>query len=176
MEGLTIVIDPAPTEEGTPDATLDVARRLRSLLEASGATVVTLRSAEATDTSDAARALIAEDAAPTAAVGLSIAETGEGGRVVTAPSGSFAVGVVAERLAQAAASQLATTAPPATRAEPPADDPVFGGLSAPWMRVQIGSAADRTDLTSFSDPRWADRVARGIYMAIGEVFGVEEDS
>lgn len=69
--------------------------------------------------------------------------------------------------------KLGLAAPPASTATVSAD-PVLSSFSGPWLRVVLGSPIQRTDKTSFSDPRWADQVARAIYGALGEVYGRKE--
>lgn len=170
LSGLVFAVDPAPVEAGRPDITMDVTRRLRALLEASGASVVVLRSSNDTVTTDAERASRAAEASASAGIGLSASSTGQTGRgVIIAPSpfGS-ASPPTSSQLATAIASQLASAAAPVTQTVT-APDPVFTLPSLPWVRVTLGSFADQTDSAAFSDPAWADRVARAIYSGIGEV-------
>jgi N-acetylmuramoyl-L-alanine amidase len=39
------------------------------------------------------------------------------------------------------------------------------------VRVQLGSATDGNDKVTFADPDWADKVARAIYKALGQLYG-----
>lgn len=169
MQGLTIAIDPAPLEDAEVDITLEVSRRLRSLLEASGATVVVLRGTNATSTADTTRAKQAQASRPTLAVGFSAVEKGPGGRTVKSRSDDATASALTAQLADAATKQLAGLVPPAVEKTGSLDS-VFRKVEAPWIRVGLGSFADPADESAFSDPRWADRVARAIYAAVGEVF------
>lgn len=171
LQGVAVTIDPGLSPRENSDITLDVARRLRALLEASGATVITLRSSTGTATTDADRAAAARESSATLAVGLSVNETGPAGRLVVAPLVAGAPSPI--QLRDKIASQLATVAPPA-KASTVTSDAVLGALTVPWARVTLGAYSSRTDETAFSDPRWADQIARAIYVGIGEVFGTKE--
>ena len=56
LTGVRVTLDPAPPVAGQPDTALEVARRLQSLLEASGATVLSTRSITDTGTTGSATA------------------------------------------------------------------------------------------------------------------------
>ncbi|HSK48751.1 MAG TPA: PASTA domain-containing protein [Coriobacteriia bacterium] len=169
MNGVSIVIDPAPSPTGKSDISLEVARRLRSLLEASGATVRVLRSGTGSTAPDSARANAAQATTATAAIGLTSRARGTGGRTVTGPPATASSGA----LASAIANELAASVPPSSLTSATADS-VLGSLSYPWSRVSIGSFADADDKASMADPGWADRLAAAIYTGIGEVFGTKE--
>lgn len=175
--GSCFVIDPAPLPASTastlpPDAPLDVARRLRSLLEASGGAVTVTRSI--TDTSaitDDVRAERATAASCTAVVGLSVSENEEGIAVVTLtprqdaptlyiPSTDLGRGVVEALGASGHAAGTLTTG----------TDPVLSAVGMPGVRVRLGSIGSAQDRASFRDSHWADDVARSIYRALGEAF------
>ncbi len=174
MTGLTITLDPAPVPDGKTDVTLEVARRLRSLFEASGATVVVLRSAADTVTTDASRKNAARAAASTFSLGLSADVAGNGGRSVVAPSAATSLTASqASVIASSVVAQLTKVAPP-VKSGRAISDRIFGGPSTTWVRVSLGSYASRADTISFSDPQWADRVARAIYSGVGEVLGTGE--
>jgi beta-lactam-binding protein with PASTA domain len=174
MQGLSFTIDPAPVTAGNQDITLDVARRLRSLLEASGATVVVLRSGTETGTAESDRANRARVTNPTAAVGLSVATNGTAGRSVLLPPLSASSSAPSASLASAVTTELARSVPPTVDGSRTAD-PVLGSLLSPWVRVRLGTFEDSADASSFKDPRWADQVARALYKALGEVYGTKEE-
>lgn len=174
LGGTVFVIDsPAPAEGSPSDIAMEVTRRLRSLLEASGATVILTRSTTATGAIDvAARERIALEASATALVGFDVEAAGAAGRIVGYPvAGQPAVVTSARQLASEATTQLARVAPPAIM-EASTSDPVFNRSVVPWLRVRLGSLAARPDTQSFADPRWADSVARAIYVSLGEQFAL----
>lgn len=171
MQGLGIVIDPAPTGTAT-DTTMEVARRLRSLLEASGATVNVLRSATDTSAADPVRAQAAQTATGTIAIGLSVAPSGPAGRVVSIPvTGTPDALQRSQLLASSITSQLATVAPP-VRSQTSSNEMVLQATRLAWARIVLGSVAAREDQTRFNDPAWADQMARAIYTSLGELYGV----
>lgn len=170
LEGVTVRLDPAPVGQG-PDITLEVARRLRALLEASGATVTMLRSATDESTTDAARAVRAAESSATLSIGLSLRGGPQAGRLVSSPPSSTAViGTASGTFAAEAASRLGSSVPPVERATSTAD-PVLSAVTEPWVRVVLGSTDARADANSFADPVWSDLVARALYAAVGEVYG-----
>lgn len=171
MEGLSFVIDPTPVASGTVDAPLEVARRLRSLLEASGATVTVTRSAADPDPTLKERVAAARDATATAVIGLSVAKTGEGGVVVSTPPDSTDLSPFTDssvEFAQSAATELRVNGRVVNVTT--GSDTLISQSRAPGARVKLGSAASREDALAFRDPRWADEVARSVYRALGEVF------
>lgn len=170
LSGVQITVDPAPLAGQTPDITMEVARRLRALLEASGATVNVLRTGTATATSEPDRAAAALRTTPHVSVGLSAIESGVGGRVVGVPSIVATGTAQLDSLSSQLTAQLSANAPPSTTTSLTID-PVLGGVPAPWVRISLGSFGDAADRAAFADPTWADRVAQSIYTAIGEVFG-----
>lgn len=174
LQGVSVVIDPVPPKSGAKhDPSIDVSRRLRALLEASGARVIELRSAANTSTGESARAARAVAASATVAISLDYSLTGPGGRVVVyeaAPSvpGTTVASSPSAALGSALTSELASVAPPVASAF--GADAVVSVASKAWSRVMLGSAADRTDVVSFTDPQWADAIARAIYTAIGRQY------
>ncbi|MBE0476258.1 MAG: PASTA domain-containing protein [Coriobacteriia bacterium] len=171
MEGLSFAIDPTPVATGTLDAPLEVARRLRSLLEASGATVTVTRSLADPEPSARARARTAAEATPTALVGLGVAARGEGGVAVILPpaaEGRSAFQSDSEALAQRMAAELRGERRVVTVLTE--RDAVISRVPAPGARVRLGSAGSREDELAFRDPRWTDEIARAVYRALGEVF------
>jgi len=171
LNGVDVVIDAAPPATGDPDTAMEVARRLRALLEASGASVTMLRASGSGSSLDADRAKRASETSGTVAVGFSVAKSGKAGRVVSTegpsttgqPSPSAAI---ADRIAR----ELTVAAPPvASRSG--TSDTVLQATRAPWARVLLGAASVREDENHFADPQWADSVARAVYAAMGEVYG-----
>lgn len=172
LDGLTFVIDPAPVPSGVEvDPVIEVARRLEAMLSASGARAVVLRSSFESATTDAVRAKRALEASPTVSIGLSLATGVTPGRTVSVPPSQTAgYSAEARRLAEEIVSGLSAASPPVVRALS-SHDPVLGRTGAPWVRVILGSSGARDDLTLYSDPNWADRVARALYAAIGGAYG-----
>lgn len=171
FSGVLVVIDPSKPATGT-DLPLEVSRRLRSLLEASGAAVSVSRSATTTDSSSVARARSASEASRTASVlvGLDVASTAPGGFSLATPSG-----LATDRQQQTQRLLSALTAGLTVQQKAPrhttyAPDVVVKSVQAPVVRVGLGSLADRDDVASFKDPAWADQVARTIYRGLGETF------
>ncbi len=174
MQGVTVTLDPAPVAPGKPDVTLDVARRVRSLLEASGATVLTTRALADTGTavSEGVRVKRVKEGAPTVAVGFEAFTQGRGGLVVYAPITGDVVsssGTLASRIA----SSLVSSGLTATAASVPADK-ILAASEAPYSRLSLGSFSVREDAAAFADPTWADRVARAVYKALAETYGRAE--
>lgn len=173
LQGVVVALDPAPVKAGKPDVPLEVARRLRSLLEAAGAQVVVSRSANdtATATADSARAKRLSTVHPTVAIGLAASDTGTPGLAVLASSsGSDTVATSSARLASEVATSLVSSELKAAVVSAPSD-PVLTRILAPWARVRLGAFSSKTDAALFSDPDWADTVARAIYRAVGEIYG-----
>lgn len=170
LDGISVRIDPAPSGATQTDVTLEIGRRLRALLEASGANISMLRSTNTSET-EARRSATAAESSATISIGLDVALQGPEGRVVSSPPSMTApIGPASEALAEVIEARLAVAVPPASRIYS-TSDPVFSVTREPWVRVVVGSAAQRTDSIAFSDPRWADSIARAIYSALGEVYG-----
>lgn len=176
MAGKTFVLDPAPMPTaGGVDAPLDIVRRLRALLEASGARVVVTR--DVTDSGDAAstlnRAKRAKEASAAALVGFAVTPSGQGGlSVISVPgtktteafyltSNSLATGLV-DALKQS--GKAATTSPAS-------NDPIVTATGIPAVRLRLGSSAVPADKLTFTDPQWADDVARAVYRDLSTVYG-----
>jgi hypothetical protein len=175
MQGVAVTIDPAAVPKGQTDVSLEVSRRLRSLIEASGGTVLATRSL--TDTGVAASAPIRarRAAAGTAsvAVGIEVAASGPTGltalypltgtKMIVDPSRTLATGIATSLVANGLSASASTTA----------TDSVLAATKAPWSRVRLGSLSSAEDVTNFKDPKWADGVARSIYRAIAELYGIK---
>jgi N-acetylmuramoyl-L-alanine amidase len=176
LTGKTIVLDPAPMPVGSgSDTALDVARRIRALLEASGARVVVTR--EVTDSgakvSAPARGKKAKEASATAVVGLVIAGSGQGGYAVMsvpATTGTEPFFLASASLASALAAAVKETGKPVV-SEPAVGDAVLTGTGVPAVRLRLGSTALPGDRALFADPGWADDISRAVYRAIGSVYG-----
>lgn len=164
------VVDPSKPTTGT-DVSLEVSRRLRSLLDASGASVVVTRELADTDASITARATRAHDASATAVIGIDVTASGRGGFGLSMPVGLPSARQRATRALLNALSQTLTLqgSRPTTTTIP--SDAITSGTTAPVVRVSVGALSNREDAASFSDPAWADQVARSIYRALGESYG-----
>ncbi len=172
LAGVAITLDPAPPSDGLDDIQLEIARRLRALLEASGATVTILRTSSDTETTEASRAELATAATSTVAVGFDLTPAPQVGRVIQSPSQASAQVLSASALLSSAiASELVSVAPPVTSDTTPID-PVLSAAGVPWIRVLLGSATAREDQELFKDPSWADKVARAVYTGLGKSYGV----
>lgn len=170
MEGVTIILDPTPLASGS-DTTMEVARRVRALLEASGAKVIVTRSVTSTATSTADRAALVAETTGTALVTFEVATTGQPGLLVTTvqsgdasqtTSASKLAGTITEALR--APGQIVQT--PAVSASA-----ILAASKVPGVRLVLGNSRDQADMTRFADPAWADTVARAVYRALGDVFG-----
>jgi hypothetical protein len=172
MTGVRVVIDPAPVNDAMTDVPLDVARRLRSLIEASHGVVVTTRALAETSTLDpvAARVQRAATATATVAVGFSVAPKGAGGLVVYAPSPVLAFASSSVKLSSRITSDLAAESGTVLSATSTTDT-VLTAAHSPWARVQLGAATQREDMAKFSDGAWEDSVARALYRAIAVTYG-----
>lgn len=171
MSGLSVVIDPAPSS-GASDPSLEVARRLQALLEASGATVRATRTGNDTSTADSDRAARVAETSSTIGIGLQIVETGQAGRVISAPATTTPfIGPSSSALANALEKSFTGSMEPFGRTLPSAQDPVLGGVNMPWVRITLGSNSVPDDVSSFANTGWADVAARAIYRALGEVYG-----
>ncbi|MEI7813510.1 MAG: PASTA domain-containing protein [Coriobacteriia bacterium] len=175
LQGVAITIDPAVVPQGQTDVSLEVARKLRSLIEASGGTVLVTRSLtdSGTAASVAVRARRAQVSSTTVAVGIDVAQNGQKGLAALYPlTGPTAILEPSRTLATAVATALLKGALSAS-ASTTQTDTVLMATKAPWSRVQLGSASAPEDVRNFSDSRWGDDVARAIYRAIAEIYGVK---
>lgn len=171
FSNVEVVIDAAPAPAGASDTSMEVARRLRALLEASGASVTMLRSTGASSTLDADRAKAASEANASVAVGFVVLASGQPGRVVSTEGASVTGQPSAsEAFANQLLAELSVSAPPVSAASG-TSDPVLQAARSPWARVVLGSMSVRDDEGSFADPTWIDGVARATYAAIGKTYG-----
>lgn len=172
LTGSRFVLDPAFYEDAPGDVGMEVVRKLGALLQTSGATVEITRSAASTDTTPAGRSAIAAAADPTLQIGFDAPATGEPGLSVTTLAENVAPSTfqTSRTIADEIAAQLRQDGSEVRRSTLGAD-PVLQAVGAPGLRVHLGSYSDTTDSSRFSDPAWADTVARAIYRAIGERLG-----
>jgi len=173
LEGIVFVIDPAPVPDGDVDTTLEVARRLQSLIEASGGTSIVTRSSSESQTTPGIRQSRATVTSATVAIGFDLVADGPGG--VIAVSQKSSAGAQIDALSDAMTIQLAEAlaeVDPDSAVGPVSNDPVLSAIGRPAARVRLGSLSDDADVASFRDPTWADTIARSLYRALGERFGV----
>jgi N-acetylmuramoyl-L-alanine amidase len=176
LSGVGIVLDPAPAPTGaSTDVAFDVARRVRALLEASGARVIVTRAV--TDTTASASTTVrlahAKESTSTALVGLYVATSGTAGLQVQSVVGT---GTAASTLASS--TTLAQALITGLRADfstvgtaTAVGDTVLEGIGEPAARVRLGSNDSSSDKIAFADPQWADNVARDIYRALARTYG-----
>jgi hypothetical protein len=169
LKGISIVIDPAPSAV-TPDVANEVARRLRSLLEASGAQVTETRSVVDPHPPAAQRQLRSIEASPALVVGLFAASDQPEGIYVTTPRVDGVTAPFYLRSVDLAKRTVTALVDAGLRAasEGSTNDSVVNGTAALGVRVHLGSYANRANLHDFSDPAWADLVARALYRAVGQ--------
>ncbi len=174
LEGLTFVIDPAEQGSDEVDVALEVSRRLQSLLEASGGTVVVTRSLADVTTSVQQRQERATVTSATAAIGIDVSARGTGGTVVRSqvPAGSVGSDVGSTVLMEDLVSTLREVSPEVV-AGPATTDTVLSMIGRPSARILLGSLDDEGDVTQFRDPTWADSIARSIYRVLGERYGIQ---
>lgn len=172
FDGAVFVIDPSYFEDAASDVAMEVARKLGALLQTSGATVEITRSAASTDTSDVGRAAMASTADPTVQIGLDAPDSGESGLEVTTLAENVAPSTfqASRLLADEVATRLREDGSEVRRSTLE-DDLVLQAADAPGIRVHLGAYSDAEDSVMFSDPAWADGVARAIYRALGERLG-----
>jgi beta-lactam-binding protein with PASTA domain len=171
LKGIRIVIDPEPAAT-SPDVSDEVTRRLRSLLEASGAQVTVTRSVVDSSPPITQRQLAALDGSGTVIVQLTVAASGPGGihMATVSPDGKSAPYYLASLdIAKQTATAFKESGMKAQN-DPPSSDPVLTSANAPGLRLQLGSYTDKQDLRDFRDPSWVDIVGRAIYRGIGQTF------
>ena len=170
LQERVFVLDPAPGLPGEVDASLEVVRRLRSLLEASGARVVVTRSVTETEVALATRVERAGETTTsvTAFISIEAAVDPPGGLAVIDLDGVPA-GSPSRRLSDEVIRFLGEDERPVLRSTV-AIDPLLEAVAAPSVRVRIGSYGVPEDAAAFRDPSWSDTVARSLYRALGERF------
>lgn len=171
MTGATFLIDPSSAPDDSLDVPLDVSRRLQSLLEASGAKVITTRSAADTSTEEAERVAKVPPTGLTAIVGLDVSSSAAGMAVLTLEEAAAADTYQTSRaLGDELQTALQTSGYTVTRSEIN-NDAVLSASQSAGARIRLGSTGSDDDLALFRDPAWADDIARSIYQGLGERFG-----
>ncbi|MBN2840451.1 MAG: PASTA domain-containing protein [Coriobacteriia bacterium] len=174
MSGVSVLLDPAPSMGGESDPALEVGRRLASLLQASGAEATLTRLSATSDTTRGARIAVARESTATVFIGLETA-LGAGAGVTVLYRESGLAGADPTDPAALARSITSTLRLPGGRVNPPlpTGDPVLGGFPGDGVRLRLGDTGDEGDRSRFSDPSWADEVARSIYRALGAAYGTD---
>jgi len=127
-----------------------------------------------TTASDSVRARRAQEGSSTVAVGLTVAGSGERGLVAQYPLiGETSILEPSRTLANSIAKSLVTNGGLQASASTTPSDTVLGSGKTPWSRVRLGSASSPEDRVDFADPKWSDTVARAIYQALAEIYGVK---
>lgn len=168
LSGVTVLLDPEPAPaEVAVDAPMEVARRLRALLEAAGATVTTTRPDAGPAPAPASRESSAAASAADIVIGIGIDSDGSPGIAVRyVPASEGDRGIESLRFAQAITR--AATLPGLTVQEPAeATDAVLRAFPKAGVRVFVGDSGVDADRQRFADPAWADQVARAIYRGVG---------
>ena len=169
LTGMTLILDVAPRAADTEgDPALDVARRLRGLLEASGAVVVSTRSTTDADPSPDERAQLAEVTSAAVFVGLDIVPEGRGITVMLTYSDAAGARVRSLALAESLVRSLRAVDIDVD-APVPAADPVLAAFDGPGVRCGLPAEAVRTVEGGGTDPAWADTVARALYRGVAGV-------
>ncbi|HZL04421.1 MAG TPA: PASTA domain-containing protein, partial [Coriobacteriia bacterium] len=169
MDGIAVLLD-AVDVAADKDPTREVERRLRSLLEASGATVSLTRTPAGAASDAAARARVV--VATTAAVVVSLdARTSEaaGMEVVLLPRDLASTSSRSRRFADALVDASGALDQPTVKISG-VDDMVLAAAPCPALRVVLGSTMDSADAERFGDPSWLDAVAQALYRSLGTVF------
>jgi hypothetical protein len=175
ISGTSILLDPTVVDASvTSDAPMEVARRLRALLEAAGATVTSTRPASGTAPTAEERAEAVRTSTADLFVGIDIGSSGAPGLyVLHLPEGAAdAPRALSERYARSITR--AATLPTLVVNEPqPSDDAILATFPGAGVRIMLGDAGVEADRARFTDPAWADQVARSIYRGIGTVLAAE---
>lgn len=167
LSGMTVLLDPAPVPGGvTADVTMEVGRRLQSLLEAAGATVVTTRAVTGETTAEWRTSSAAASTADLM-IGIDVGDGPGGVTVYHAGSSADAQYELSSRKYAQAVTRAATLPTLAVNETGPTDDGVLAAFPGTGIRVQLGAASSAADRALFADPAWADQVARAIYRGIG---------
>lgn len=173
LDGTVIALDPTFVSAGTVDAPMEVARRLRSLLEASGARVIVTRSALDTGTVSLDTRSRELTGSVSAIVGLDVPSAGSPGLAVLTltDTSKLPSAQASAAFAETLVTQFKTASMPVPHDTISTDAVLTAAPNSPGVRVRLGSSASKADATLFADPAWFDRVARVIYRGIGERFG-----
>lgn len=172
LSGVRVLLDPTPVTTSTADVPMEIVRRLRALLEASGAEVLQTRSILETQSPEAVRASWAAETSATVAVGISLTGETTGVRLIrTVPSTPTnpAAYLQSVALARASADSLAG-AGERVRIAVPFADPVLVAAASPAVSVLLGDPSSQGNQEVFADARWAEEIARALYVAIADTF------
>ncbi|MBI5232056.1 MAG: PASTA domain-containing protein [Coriobacteriales bacterium] len=170
LQGRVFVLDPAPAAPGAADTPMDITRRVRALLEASGATVSVTRSATETDIASSERARKTRNASPDGVVGLTVSTTTTAGISVLRSTTGDPTKVQTSTQLQTDVIDAIAAGGYQARQGTTASDGVLNATKAPSVRVVLGSVNSEEDRAAFRDPKWADSIARAIYLVLGERF------
>ena len=176
LDGLAVALDPVPVRNADePDAAMDVARRLRALLEASGATVVVTRTATDTAPTPPTRLDVARNSGARVLVGIDLGHGGIPGLTVLRladqaddPARTEESRLLAQSITRAARMPGLMVNEPS-----PSSDSVLFGFPGMGVRVVLADVSAQADMARLNDPEWADQVARAIYRGIGTELGSE---
>lgn len=175
LEGLTVLLDPAPTSASTTvDAPMEVARRLRALLEAAGATVLSTRAPSGEPTSPTERGASASSSTAGLMVGIDVGTRGVPGvTVYYLPDDEGDDGGPSSEEYGRSITRAATLPTLLVNEPMESQDPVLASFPRQGVRVSVGDAGVPADVQRFADPAWADQVARAIYRGIGTTLAAE---
>ncbi len=168
MAGITVAIYPTDIVSSQRDIPLEIANRLQGLLEVSGATVVSGRTALSTPEEvavDVVRTKL-EGANPTIVVLLDVRGDAEGGLLLDYSSlDASATPSFSEKVAAACSTQLGSVG---IEAKPEASDAdvYLSGSTTPWVRLTIGNFRFNEDVRRWSKPGFVDDVARSLYLSV----------
>jgi hypothetical protein len=175
MNDVTVLLD-AVLVDVDGDPTLEVERRLRSLLEASGATVTLTRTSggAAADQATRARTVVATTA--TLVISLDARTSGAVGlEVALLPRDLASSSSRARRLADSIIEGASEASQPRAKISG-VDDPVLAAAPCPAVRIVLGNTANAADVERFDDPAWLDTIAQALYRAVGTVFAAKESN
>jgi hypothetical protein len=169
MDGISVMLD-AVAVDSDLDPTREVERRLRSLLEASGAEVAVTRrpAGKAADAGTRARAVVATSA--TVVVSLDARISGAGGIEVLLLARDLASTTSKARRFADAVSDASRSLDQSAAKLRAVEDTVLASAPCPALRIVLGSVADTKDAQRFGDATWLDSVAQALYRSIGTVF------
>jgi hypothetical protein len=132
---------------------------------------------EVTDSGESAatlnRARRAKETSSSALIGFSVAQSGTAGLIVVslpATGTTQPYYLASASLATALTDAIRAAGKPVTTSIA-TSDLLLTGTGVPAVRLRLGSLGSTDDKLSFTDPQWADDVARAVYRAIGSVYG-----
>jgi len=169
MDDVTVLVD-AVLVEADGEPTREIERRLRSLLEASGAKVTLTRTSAGAAADQATRARTVVATTATVVVSLDARTSGAAGiEVALLPRDLASTSSRARRLADAVIESVGEVAQPRPKISG-VDDPVLAAAPCPAVRIVLGNTSNAADAERFEDPEWLDAVAQALYRAVGSVF------